>query len=70
MLTISYPLLALPDIGPGFLVVVRIDRDLAMVMNPKIVVGPWSRVQNCEPVEAILQGRISVGPRLVSFAPA
>ncbi len=40
-----------------------------MVMNPKIVVRPWSRVQNCQPIEAILQGRISVGPGLVSFAP-
>src|SRR5580692_6866921 len=69
MLTVSYPVLALPNICPCFLVVVGIDRDLAMVMNPKIVVGPWSRVQNCEPVEAILQARISVGPGLVSFAP-
>src|SRR5260370_32604574 len=70
MLTVSYPLLALPDIGPCILVVVGIDRDLAMVMNPKIVVRPWSRIQNREPVEAILQARLSVEPRLFRFSPS
>lgn len=68
MLTIRNPILTLPDIGPGFLIVVRIDRNLAMVMNPEIVVRSRSRVQNGEPVKAVLQRCISVRPGLVRLA--
>src|ERR1700733_11615444 len=69
MLAVSHPLLALPDICPRFLVVIRVDRDLAMVMDPQIVVRPRSSIQNREPVKPILQRRISIGPGLISFAP-
>src|ERR1017187_7839017 len=39
-----------------------------MVMNPEVVVRPWGRVENGEPVKAVLQAGRSVGPRLIGFA--
>jgi len=53
---------------PGRVIVVRVDDDLPVMVDPGVVVRSRLRVEDGEPVEAVLRGRVVVPPRFGALA--